>query len=89
MLAPKLECQIIQLLGIADHAMTAYRGAHGAHPTTSCLGLRSRAPKVEVLLLANTIFVHQHSALVHELGGAHVNLVDNIVHNDTAHPYPL
>ena len=73
MIAPNFECQIIALLGNADTATTTARETHG-------LGLQSEAPQVEVLRLTNTILVHQQSALVHELCGAHVNIIDIIVH---------
>ena len=48
-------------------------------PETPILGPIHRAPKIEVLRLTNTIRVHAHAALVHKLGGAHENILDNFV----------
>ena len=67
-------------LGNADCAGTTGREPHRATPETPILGPTHRAPKIEVLWLTHIICVHAHAALVHKLGGAHENILDNFVH---------
>ena len=67
-------------LGNADCAGATGREPHRATPETPILGPTHRAPKIEVLLLTNMIRVHAQVALMHKLGGAHENILDNFVH---------
>ena len=80
MVSKKLKSEIILRLGNADCAGTTGREPHRATPETPILGPIHRAPKIEVLWLANRIRVHAHAALVHKLSGAHENIVDNFWH---------
>ena len=67
-------------LGNADCAGTTGREPHRATPETPILGPAHRAPKIEVLWLTHMIRVHAQAAMVHKLGGAHENILDNFVH---------
>ena len=66
-------------LGNADCAGTTGRKPHRATPETPILGPTHRAPKIEVLRLTHMIRVHAQAAMVHKLGGAHENILDNFV----------
>ena len=80
MISKKLKSEIIVILGNADCAGTTGREAHWATPETPILDPIHRAPKIEVLWLTNMICVHAHVALVHKLGGAHENILNNFGH---------
>ena len=49
-------------------------------PETPILSSIHRAPKIEVLRLADMVRVHAKAAIVHKLGGAHENIVNNFFH---------
>ena len=66
-------------LGNADFAGTTGREPHRATPETPILGPIYRAPKIEVLRLTHMIRVHAQAAVMHKLGGAHENILDNFV----------
>ena len=80
MVSMKLKNKIFLRLGDADCAGTTGREPHRATPETPILGPAHRAPKIEVLWLTHMIRVHAHAALVHKLGGAHENIIDNFGH---------
>ena len=80
MVSKKLEREIMLCLGNADCAGTTGREPHRATPETPILGPTHRAPKIEVLRLANMIRVHAKTAIVHKLGGAHENIRNNFLH---------
>ena len=80
MLAIKLQNLIIPHLGDADGAGTTGRKAHWASPKTPILGTTDRAPEVEILLLTNMVLIHVQAAIVHKLGGAHENILNNFMH---------
>ena len=67
-------------LGNAYAAGTTACEPHWATPQTPILGPTHRAPKIEVLQLTNKILVHANAVLVHKLGGAHENIIDNFGH---------
>ena len=66
-------------LGNADCAGTTGRKPHRATPETPILGPTHRTPKIEVLRLTHMIRVHAQAAVMHKLGGAHENILDNFV----------
>ena len=66
-------------LGNADCAGTTGRKPHRTTPETPILGPTHRAPKIEVLRLTHMVRVHAQAAMVHKLGGAHKNILDNFV----------
>ena len=82
MVSMKLKNKIFLRLGLgdADCAGTTGREPHRATPETPILGPIHRAPKIEVLRLTHMIGVHAQAAMVHKLGGAHENILDNFVH---------
>jgi len=80
MVSKKLEREIMLCLGNADCAGTTGREPHRATPETPILGPIHRAPKIEVLRLTHMTGVHAQAAIVHKLGGAHENILDNFVH---------
>ena len=80
MVSMKLKNKIFLRLGDADCAGTTGREPHRATPETPILVPIHRAPKIEVLRLANMIRVHAKAAIVHKLGGAHENIVNNFFH---------
>ena len=80
MISVKLKDKIFLRLGNADCASTTGREPERATPETPILVLIHRAPKIEVLRLANMIRVHAKTAIVHKLGGAHENILNNLVH---------
>ena len=79
-MSKKLKSEIILRLGNADCAGTTGREPHRATPETPILGPTHRAPKIEVLRLTHMIRVHAQAALMHKLGGAHENILNNFVH---------
>ena len=78
----KLKNKIFLRLGDVDCAGTTGREPERATLETPIMILVPihRAPKIEVLRLANMIRVHAKTALVHKLGGAHENIVNNFFH---------
>ena len=72
----KLKNKIFLRLGNADCASTTGREPELAAPETPILITIHRAPKIEVLRLANMT----KAALVHKLGGAHENILNNFLH---------
>ena len=59
---------------------TTGREPQRATPETPILVPIHRAPKTEVLRLTNMIRVHAKAAMVHKLGGAHENILNNFFH---------
>ena len=80
MVSMKLKNKIFLRLGDADCAGTTGREPHRATPETPILSSIHRAPKIEVLRLANMVRIHAKAAIVHKLGGAHENIVNNFFH---------
>ena len=80
MISVKLKNKIFLRLGNADCAGTTGREPHRAPPETPILVPIHRAPKIEVLRLANMIRIHAKAAIVQKLGGAHENILNNFFH---------
>ena len=79
MVSKNPKSEIIPCLGNADCGWTTGRAPHRATPETPILGPIHRAPKIEVLWPISIIRVHAHAALVHKLGGAHENIINNFM----------
>ncbi len=71
---------MIPRLGDADGAGTTGREAHLASPDTPILGTTNRAPAVEISRLTNMVLIHVQAAIVHGLGGARKNILNNFMH---------
>ncbi len=71
---------MIPRLGDADGAGSTGREAHRASPDTPILGTTNQAPEVEIPRLTNMVLIHAQAAIVHELGGARENVLNNIMH---------
>ena len=80
MLSMKLKSEVTLRLGNTDCSRTTACELHEATQETPILGPTHQAPKIEVLHITNKIFVHANTTIVHKVGGALVEIINNFVH---------
>ena len=80
MVSMKLNSEINLRLDHSDGGRETAREPHWATPKTQIPGPTHLASKVEVLWLTDKILVHANAAIVHKVGGALVEILNNVMH---------